>query len=53
MTAINRQTHRIANWLSRATSRTDLTSLSDRALEDIGLARRRSNVEACKPFWMA
>jgi uncharacterized protein YjiS (DUF1127 family) len=53
MTAINRQAHRIANWLSRATSRNDLNSLSDRALQDIGLARHHSSVEASKPFWMA
>lgn len=52
MTAINRQTQRITNWLKRAASRNELTSLSDRALEDIGLVRRRS-VETCKPFWIA
>ncbi len=53
MTAINRQTHRIAKWLSQTSSRTDLASLSDRALEDIGLSRHHPRVETCKPFWMA
>ncbi len=53
MTAINRQTHRIANWLSRAAPRNDLHTLSDRALEDIGLARYHRSIETCKPFWMA
>ncbi len=53
MATINKQTHRIANWLSRAVSRNDLNSLSDRALKDIGLARHHSSVEASKPFWMA
>jgi uncharacterized protein YjiS (DUF1127 family) len=53
MTTINRQTNRIANWLSRATCRSDLNALSDRALADIGLARQRPAIEACKPFWVA
>ncbi len=53
MAAINKQTHRIANWLSRAISRNDLNSLSDRALKDIGLDLHRSSIETCKPFWMA
>ncbi len=53
MAAINKQTHRIANWLSRAISRNDLNSLSDRALKDIGLARHRSSIGTCKPFSMA
>jgi len=53
MTTINRQTQRIANWLTRTTFRSELTALSDRALQDIGLSRRHLSVEACKPFWMA
>ncbi len=53
MTTVTKQTHRIANWLSRATSTNELNSLSDRALKDIGLARHHSSVEASKPFWMA
>jgi len=53
MTTINRQTERIANWLSRTTFGSDLTALSDRALQDIGLSRRYVSVEGCKPFWMA
>ncbi len=51
MTAI--KTQRITNCLNRAASRNELTSLSDRALKDIGLVRRRRSVETCKPFWMA
>jgi hypothetical protein len=31
----------------------DLQSFSDKALEDIGLTRRRANIEAAKPFWLA
>ncbi len=60
MTTVTKQTNRIANWLSRATSTNELNSLSDRALKDIGwalkdigLARHQSSVEASKPFWMA
>jgi hypothetical protein len=30
----------------------DLRDLSDKALEDIGLTRRRTNFEAVKPFWL-
>jgi len=46
-------TRRFATWLTRATFRSELTALSDRALQDIGLSRRHVSVEACKPFWMA
>jgi hypothetical protein len=31
----------------------DLQDLNDRGLADIGLARRRMDFEAAKPFWMA
>jgi uncharacterized protein YjiS (DUF1127 family) len=53
MTKINLQTKRVATWLTSSTFRSELTDLSDRALEDTGLSRRQLNVEACKPFWMA
>jgi len=53
MSTINQQTKRIATWLIRAAVRSELTTLSDRALQDIGLSRRHVSVEACKPFWMA
>jgi len=53
MTRFNRQTQRFTTWLSGATSRDELTALSDRALRDIGVTRFHSNMEAWKPFWMA
>ena len=53
MSTINQLTKRIATWLARTTIRSELTALSDRALQDIGLSRRHMSVEACKPFWMA
>ena len=53
MTTINQQTKRIARWLTRATFRNELTSLSDRALRDIGLSRHQLNLDARKPFWIA
>ena len=31
----------------------DLQNLNDRGLADIGLSRRRNNIEAAKPFWLA
>jgi uncharacterized protein YjiS (DUF1127 family) len=37
----------------RARSRTELTSLSDRCLRDIGVSRRTVDVDAWKPFWGA
>lgn len=54
MTAIKRQTKRIADLLGRATlSCGELSNLSDRALRDMGLSRYRNNEGLCKPFWMA
>jgi uncharacterized protein YjiS (DUF1127 family) len=53
MSNINRQTKRIATWLIRLTARNDLTTLSNQALQDIGLVRYQPSIEACKPFWMA
>jgi len=53
MTAINQQTKRIATWLSGANLRAELSYLSDRALQDIGLVRYQPTLDACKPFWMA
>ncbi len=46
MTSINRQTQRIATWLSRATPRNELKALSDRTLHDIGLIRYQPAFEA-------
>jgi uncharacterized protein YjiS (DUF1127 family) len=42
-----------ANWSSRARSRKELMNLSDRCLNDIGIARHSSGLKSCKPFWMA
>ena len=42
-----------ANWSRRARSRKELMNLSDRCLNDIGIARHNSGLKACKPFWMA
>jgi uncharacterized protein YjiS (DUF1127 family) len=42
-----------ANWSRRARSRKELMSLSDRCLNDIGIARHSSGLRSCKPFWMA
>jgi uncharacterized protein YjiS (DUF1127 family) len=42
-----------ANWSRRARSRKELMNLSDRCLDDIGIARHSSGPKSCKPFWMA
>ena len=42
-----------ANWSRRARSRKELMNLSDRCLNDIGIARHSSGFKSCKPFWMA
>ncbi len=42
-----------ANWSRRARSRKELMNLSDRGLNDIGVARHGSGLKSCKPFWMA
>jgi len=49
----------LAEWQHRTRSRRELGNLSDRCLQDIGItriaqfSRGASNLEACKPFWMA
>ena len=53
MSTINQQTKLIATWLNNITRRSELTNLSDRILQDIGLSRCYMRVEACKPFWMS
>ncbi len=53
MIRINRQTKRIARWLSLPNARAELSNLSDRTLQDIGLVRYQPALEACKPFWLA
>ena len=53
MSTINQQTKLIATWLNTMTRRSELTNLSDRILQDIGLSRCYTSVESCKPFWVA
>jgi uncharacterized protein YjiS (DUF1127 family) len=43
----------LAKWSRRARSRKELMNLSDRCLNDIGVARHSSGLKSCKPFWMA
>jgi uncharacterized protein YjiS (DUF1127 family) len=42
---------KLVKWRSRACSRNELMSLSDRCLQDIGISRCTSDIEATKPFW--
>jgi uncharacterized protein YjiS (DUF1127 family) len=42
-----------ADWSRRSRSRKELMNLSDRCLNDIGIARHSSGLKSCKPFWMA
>ena len=42
----------LAEWRRRARSRNELMGLSDRDLQDIGVARCSADFEASKPFWM-
>jgi uncharacterized protein YjiS (DUF1127 family) len=53
VSTINQQTKLIATWLNNMTRRSELTNLSDPILQDIGLSRCYTSVEACKPFWVA
>lgn len=51
MTAIILQTKRAANWFGTLTvSFGDLEYLSDRALQDVGLARYRTSFKSARPF---
>jgi uncharacterized protein YjiS (DUF1127 family) len=43
----------VAEWRTRARSRSELMTLSDRTLLDIGVSRYEADLEASKPFWMA
>ena len=43
---------KLTDWQHRAHSRTELLTLSDRCLQDIGVARHTADFEAAKPFWM-
>ena len=41
-----------ADWRHNIHSRTELESLDDWSLHDIGIARGTTDLERCKPFWM-
>ncbi len=43
----------IVEWRRRLRSRSELRSLGDSTLRDIGLSRADAEGEASKPFWMA
>ena len=53
LSSLRNVTQGFANWSRRARSRKELMNLSDRGLNDIGIARHNSGLKACKPFWMA
>ena len=40
-------------WRRRTRLRHELAELSDRGLQDIGMARATAGFETAKPFWMA
>jgi uncharacterized protein YjiS (DUF1127 family) len=42
-----------AGWWQHSRSRSELESLSDECLQDIGVSRCSAEFEAAKPFWMA
>ena len=42
----------VDEWRRRSHSRSELATLSDRSLRDIGLSRSPADFEAAKPFWM-
>jgi uncharacterized protein YjiS (DUF1127 family) len=44
---------RFAEWRLRARSRSELITLNDWILRDIGVSRFDAKSEASKPFWMA
>jgi uncharacterized protein YjiS (DUF1127 family) len=43
---------RLAEWRHRARARHELSKLSDRTLQDIGVSRAAADFDASKPFWM-
>jgi uncharacterized protein YjiS (DUF1127 family) len=43
----------LAGWWHNMRSRTELESLDDKCLQDIGLTRCTADFEAAKPFWIA
>ena len=53
LSSLRHVTQGFANWSRRARSRKELMNLSDRCLNDIGIARHNSGLKSWKPFWMA
>ncbi len=49
--ALRRGLERLAIWRARARTRTELMTLSDDMLKDIGLSRCDADREYSKPFW--
>jgi uncharacterized protein YjiS (DUF1127 family) len=49
--ALQRGLERLAIWRARARSRTELMTLSDHMLKDVGLGRSEAYREYSKPFW--
>lgn len=45
--------HRLTMWWQYSCSRSELESLSDKCLQDIGISRCEAEFEAAKPFWMS
>lgn len=43
---------RLTMWWHYARSRSELETLSDTCLQDIGISRCTAEFEAAKPFWM-
>jgi len=44
--------HQLSTWRRHERSRRELINLSDRILQDIGLARGEAISESSKPFWL-
>ena len=44
---------RLTVWWHNTRSRSELESLSDTCLQDIGISRCTAEFEAAKPFWLA
>jgi uncharacterized protein YjiS (DUF1127 family) len=43
----------LVDWQHNIRSRNELESLDDRCLQDIGISRGTTSLEAAKPFWMS
>ena len=52
MSKIKLRARGTTTWLNRAGSGSDLTTLSDRDLRDLGLVRHYTGINTCKLFWL-